>query len=167
MNWGFVVATLVAIVVGAITNELGELAPSLAHRVLRLAAYLEASGHEERGLLLNEMAAMLDEVPGKLTKLLFSIGRLTYALRHMELQPKRIRVPSRLKASLNIIRKFLITSGALLVVIFSWSETVPIVTNWGIPPWIIWTSLPILGTLSILGYLLIKRSVNANRSKGD
>ncbi|MDQ3786670.1 MAG: hypothetical protein M3422_05420 [Actinomycetota bacterium] len=89
MNWAFVVTTVAAIGVGAITNELCDLAPWLAVRLVRLAARLEAATPEEKHLLFEEMSAMLDEVPGKLTKLLFSIGRLTYAARHVRWRRRR------------------------------------------------------------------------------
>jgi hypothetical protein len=86
------VATFVAIVAGAIRNGLSELAPSLAHLLLRLAARMEASTSEEKGLLYGEMSAMLEEVPTKLTQLLFAVGRATYALRHVEWKSRRKRV---------------------------------------------------------------------------
>jgi hypothetical protein len=73
-------AILAALGLGIITNNLYDLMPWLAHRILLRAAKLEAGTPEETSLIYAESAAVLDEVPGKLTKLLFAISRLTRAL---------------------------------------------------------------------------------------
>ena len=105
MNWAFVVTTVAAVVVGAITNELCDLAPWLAIRLLRVAARLEAVSREERHLLFEEMSAMSDEVPGKLTKLLFAIGRLTYASRHMRFRARATTRPARPTTVLGVLAR--------------------------------------------------------------
>lgn len=74
-------AVLAAIGVGLVTNELFDLAPWLARRLLRRAARLEAGTPDETPLILEELTALLDEVPGKLTKLLWALGRHTNAVR--------------------------------------------------------------------------------------
>lgn len=62
--------------VGVLGNEVFELMPWLARKVLRLAARVDARVPDERGPLFDEWAAQLDEVPGKLTKLLFALRLL-------------------------------------------------------------------------------------------
>lgn len=75
-------AALAAVVLGLLTNELFELAPWFARRLLRRAARLEGEDPAEAALLVADMAATLEEVPGKLAKLLWATGRLTNALRY-------------------------------------------------------------------------------------
>lgn len=75
-------AALAAVVLGLLTNELFELAPWFARRLLRRAARLEGEDPAEAALLFEDMAATLEEVPGKLAKLFWAAGRLTNALRY-------------------------------------------------------------------------------------
>jgi hypothetical protein len=73
---------LAAVVLGLLTNELFDLAPWFARRLLRRAARLEKVDLEEARLVFEYMAANLEEVPGKLGKLFWATGRLTNALRY-------------------------------------------------------------------------------------
>lgn len=64
------------LLLGVLGNEVFELTPWLAGRVLRLAARVDARTPDERALLFHEWAGQVDEVPGKLTKLLFALRLL-------------------------------------------------------------------------------------------
>jgi hypothetical protein len=97
--WGIVAA----IGLGVLTNELCDLAPWLARLLLRRAASLEAKSPEEAMLIYDEMAATLDEVPGKLTKLLFAAGRMTLAFRHLRWRPRTWGRPSIVVSSTRFI----------------------------------------------------------------
>lgn len=83
MNWTAVLstglATVLAVGLGALTNELCEISPWLATRILRRAARREARDKDEAELLFVELEALLCEVPGKLSKLIWAIGRGLYA----------------------------------------------------------------------------------------
>ncbi len=107
MNWGVLWAGITTIVVGLVTNELTAIAPSLARKLLRLAARVETDDLAERDLIFGETSSMMDEeIPGKLTKLGWACGRVVAArrlaaLRHRveraERPPRRSRLEARLR----------------------------------------------------------------------
>lgn len=100
--WGIVAA----IGLGVLTNELCDLAPWFARLILRRAASMEAATPEEAILIYDEMVATLDEVPGKLTKLLFATGRMTLAVRHLRWRPRTWGRPTTLVGSVRFIYAF-------------------------------------------------------------
>lgn len=62
---------VIPIVLGLLTAEANELAPSLARRlVLRAARWWAGNDHDRAAVLSEEWAALINECPGKLTKLL-------------------------------------------------------------------------------------------------
>jgi hypothetical protein len=81
VNWGAFWATVSAFLVSGATNEFCDIAPWLAKRVLRRAARIEAANQDEESLILDELLALLDEVPGKISKLVWSLGRLGFSWR--------------------------------------------------------------------------------------
>jgi hypothetical protein len=120
VNWGAIWATLSAIVVGAATNELCDVAPWLAKRVLKRAARLEATHGEEEALILNELLALLEDVPGKLSKLIWSLARLGYSTRFVAAGVKRsierfrgrVTHASRMASAVNLILSVFMIAGA-------------------------------------------------------
>lgn len=79
MNVGVFWAAFSAIALGVVTNELCDISPWLARRILRIAARLEDRDKSNASLVFEELAAMLEGIPGKLTKLCWAIGRLGFA----------------------------------------------------------------------------------------
>lgn len=90
MNWAWFWTTVSAIVVGGATNELGDVAPWLARRILGRAARIETTNPEEQALIRDELLALVDEVPGKFSKFFWSLGRLGYSS-HFAFQRVRSR----------------------------------------------------------------------------
>lgn len=82
MNWDLVWSVVGGIGLGALTNELCDLSPWIARRVLGRAARIEAATREEAELIYAELVSFLEDVPGKLSKLGWSFGRMAYSLHH-------------------------------------------------------------------------------------
>lgn len=72
-------SSFLAVTLGITTNEVSELSPWLAKKVLRFAVHLEEKREAESQLMQIELNRLLDEVPGKLTKLVWAIGRLYFS----------------------------------------------------------------------------------------
>jgi hypothetical protein len=114
VSWSAVWPVLGAVVLGALTNELCDLAPWLARRILRRAARIEASTRDEARLIADEYLMLLEDVPGKFSKLVFALGRFAFTLRFTASRTKRrwnsrIRnLARRVQALVNVVRAFLV-----------------------------------------------------------
>jgi hypothetical protein len=89
VNWQLVLSIVGAIGLGAFTNELCDLAPWFARQILKHAARIEACTRDEADLIYAELVAILEEKPGKLSKLGWSLGRMAYAARNAPARPSR------------------------------------------------------------------------------
>jgi hypothetical protein len=66
----FWIGVIASVITGALVNELGEISPSLARKVVVRAARLWAEGNAEMAAIYEEeWTRIVDDAPGKLTKL--------------------------------------------------------------------------------------------------
>jgi hypothetical protein len=73
-------AILVGIILGLVVNEVCDVSPWCAHRVVRLSARLRYTNQERRKIRTDEFVALIDERPGKLFKLGTALGFLAASL---------------------------------------------------------------------------------------
>ena len=77
---GFWIVVGIPIIVGLAANEMSDLSPWLAEKVIRRAAYLWATGDPDRAAVLyEEWRAVVLDCPGKLTKLVLALRFLAGA----------------------------------------------------------------------------------------
>lgn len=70
-----------AVVLGLVSNEIGDVAPWLARKILRRASRWEADDEAEADLIFAEQLEFLESIPGRITKLAWAVGRLGFGLR--------------------------------------------------------------------------------------
>jgi hypothetical protein len=85
----FVLGVIASVLTGVLVNEFCDIAPWLAGMVVRRAARTWAKGHAAAGIYEEEWAAVVDDCPGKVTKLAlalrFAIGAAAdSSWRHLE-----------------------------------------------------------------------------------
>jgi len=95
---GWLLSAIISVVLGLAVNECSELSPALARRIARWSAgrrYRDAARAEERA---EELAAYINDRPGKLFKLIVALGFAARALGRTGERPPApvIAVPSRL-----------------------------------------------------------------------
>jgi hypothetical protein len=93
--WAFIAGVFVTIFLGALTNELGEIAPWLARRMLKRAARIEARNQQEPEAIYQEYLLLLEKIPGKLLKLGFAVGRLCSSIQHLRREIARHKKSTR------------------------------------------------------------------------
>ena len=79
---------LLSVLLGLVSNEIGDVSPWLARRVVRWSAARWSADADEAAVLAEEWSALLDERPGKLFKLFTALGfaaRATVAQQHRRL----------------------------------------------------------------------------------
>lgn len=81
MNWTLISATIGGVVLNLVASEIGDVAPWLAHRILRRASRWEAADAAQAALIFGEQRDALKDVPGRISKVVFAIGRLRFGLR--------------------------------------------------------------------------------------
>jgi len=111
---------LLSVLLGLVSNEIGDVSPWLARRVVRWSAARWSADADEAAVLAEEWSALLGERPGKLFKLFTALGfaaRATVAQQHRRLDAvlPRLRgaVGSRSKALLLVSTG--VVAAALLV----------------------------------------------------
>ena len=80
MNWGVVWTAGASVLLGLVTNELFAWTPSLARRILRWASTWQADSSEEVELIYAETCEYLDAMPGRLTRVMWAVGRLRFGI---------------------------------------------------------------------------------------
>ncbi len=81
MSRDAVLAAVTGLVFSLVANEIGDVSPWLARRILRRASRWEAANCTEADLIFAEQLENLELVPGRLSKLAWALGRLRFGLR--------------------------------------------------------------------------------------
>lgn len=72
----------IAIALGLVANEISEVSPWLARKILRCASRWEAQENDaEAGLIFGEQIELLKTIPGRIAKLVWAVGRMRFGLR--------------------------------------------------------------------------------------
>ena len=103
---------LLSVLLGLMANEIGDVSPWLAKRIIRWSAARWSADSEEAAALAEEWSALLDERPGKLLKLFTALG---FAARATMAQQHR-----RLDAALPQLRNALIAHSQGLLLVRTW-----------------------------------------------
>jgi hypothetical protein len=91
VTWTAFWTAAMAVVLGLVSNEIGDVAPWLARKILRRASRWEAEGEAEADLIFGEQLEFLESIPGRITKLVWAVGRLRFGLRFSLARSKRRR----------------------------------------------------------------------------
>lgn len=75
MTWAAFWIALSTVTLNILANEIFDVAPFLAQRILRRASQIEGSTCDEVELINAELNAIMAEVPGKLSKLQIMKGQ--------------------------------------------------------------------------------------------